>query len=89
METDFLFRALARKKRKKPFSDSRGITFSIPKGFHLLHERIRRPKTFLHSKSVTEFFFELVHDRQSHGGFHKIYDKIVASMYMRKFNRHL
>lgn len=29
--------------------------FPVPKWFHLLHERIRWPKTFLHSKNINFF----------------------------------
>lgn len=33
--------------------------------------------------------FELAHDRQHHGGFHRTYDRIVGSIYMRHLAKHL
>ena len=31
---------------------------------------------------------EFVHDRQSHGGLHTLYDKITVFIFIRKLNRH-
>ena len=33
--------------------------------------------------------FELAHDRQHHGGYHRTYDRIVSSMYLRHLSKHL
>ncbi len=33
--------------------------------------------------------FELSHDRQHHGGFHRSYDRIASSVYMRHLSKHL
>ena len=33
--------------------------------------------------------FELAHDRQHHGGFHRSYDRVASSVYMKHLSKHL
>lgn len=33
--------------------------------------------------------FELAHDRQHHGGFHRTYDRVASSLYLRHLSKHL
>lgn len=39
--------------------------------------------------SLKKEIFELIHDRQHHGGFHRTYDRIVSSVYLRHLYRNL
>ena len=39
--------------------------------------------------SLEKHIFELAHDKQHHGGFHRSYDRIVSSIYMRHLNKNL
>lgn len=39
--------------------------------------------------SLEKEIFELAHDRQHHGGFHRTYDRIVSSMYIRHLAKNL
>ena len=39
--------------------------------------------------SLEKEVFELAHDRQHHGGYHRTYDRISNSMYLRHLSKHL
>ena len=39
--------------------------------------------------ALEQEIFELAHDRQHHGGFHRTYDRIVNSLYLRHLTKHL
>ena len=78
------------KKTENPiFRFQRDHVFSTETVSFITRTRSTAENVFIFQKTLRIFFFELAHDRQSHEVFHKIYDKIVTSMYMRKFNRHL
>ena len=40
-------------------------------------------------EAMDKEIFQLAHDRQSHGGFHRSYDRIVPSIYMRHLQKRL
>ena len=71
------------------FPIPKGLRFHYRNGFIYYTSEFDGRKRFCIPKALRKKIFELAHDRQSHGGFHKIYDRIVVSMYMRKFNCHL
>lgn len=41
------------------------------------------------SKAMRKKIFQLTHDEQSHEEFHRTYDRLIASMYIRKLSRRL
>ena len=78
-----------RKNGKNHSPIPKGLRFQYRNGFIYYTNEFDGRKRLCIPKTLREKIFELAHDRQSHGGFHKIYDRIVVSIYMRKFNRHL
>ena len=73
----------------QPDSPPEGLNFSLRNGLIYFADKLEGKERLCIPKKMHQEVFELAHDQHYHSGFHRTYERIVRSLYLRKLSRRL